>query len=65
MALLTASSTYESKTQIISFKDVLSGGYQVVVMENTAEHDLLRYAKQGTPMNEVYLRTMEERPGVL
>ena len=63
MALLTASSTYESKTQIRSFEDVLSGGYQVVVMENTAEHDLLRYAKQGTPMNEVYLRTMEERPG--
>ena len=62
-AFLTASSTYDPKIQINSFRDVISGGYQIVVMENTAQHDLLRYSKQGTAMNEVYKKTMENRPG--
>ena len=61
-AFLTASSTYEPKTKINSFGDVISGGYQVVVMENTAQHDLLRYAKDGTAMKEVYQKTMMNRP---
>ena len=41
----------------------MSGGYQVVTMQNTAQHDLLRYSKPGTAMNEVYHKTMKNRPG--
>ena len=62
-AFLTASSTYDTKIQINSFEDVMSGGYQVVTMQNTAQHDLLRYSKPGTAMNEVYHKTMKNRPG--
>ena len=61
-AYLTASSTYVKKTQINSFRDIMSGGYQVSVMEHTAQHDLLRYSKPGTAMNEVYHKTMKNRP---
>ena len=61
-AYLTASSTYGKKDQIESFADVLSGGYKVAVWENSAQHDDLRHAKQGTAMNEVYHRTMKNSP---
>ena len=59
---LTAASTYGKKSQINSFMDVLSGGYQVSVFENSAYHDLLRYATPGTAMHEVYHKTMKNRP---
>ena len=62
-AYLTAASTYVKKTPIASFRDVLNGGYQVVVWENSVFHDLLRDAKSGTAMNEVYQKTMKNRNG--
>ena len=60
-AYLTAASTYSTKSNINSFRDVLSGGYQVAVFENTAQHDVLKYAKPGTAMHEVYHNTMKNR----
>ena len=64
-AYLTASSTYSKQGQIKSFRDVLDGGYQVSVLENSATHDNLRYAKPETAMNEVYHKTMKNRPDAL
>ena len=61
-AYLTAASTYSQETNIQSFEDVLSGGYRVTVWENTSYHDILRYSKPTTAMNEVYHRTMKNRP---
>ena len=43
-------------------RDVLSGGYKVKTWENSGPHDLLRYAKPGTAMNEIYHKTMKNRP---
>lgn len=63
-AHLTATSTTAKKSQISSFTDVMRGGYQVSVLENSAYHDLLRYAKPGTAMYQVYQNTMKNRPGV-
>ena len=60
-AYLTAVSLKGEKSPINSFQDVLDGGYQVSVLENTALHDLLRYSKSGTAMNEVYHGTMKNR----
>ena len=62
-AYLTASSTYREKTEIKSFGDVLSKGYQVSVWNNTAYQDLMRYSKTGTAMNDVYHKTMVNRFG--
>ena len=60
-AYLTAVSTHGKKSQINSFWDVMNGGYQVSVLKNSAQHDLLRYSKPGTAMNEVYQKTMRDR----
>ena len=62
-AYLTAVSTHGKRTQISSFRDVLNGGYQVAVWENTSHHDYLRYSKPGTAMHEVYHLTMKNKPG--
>ena len=62
-AYLTAASTHGKKSQISSFRDVISSGMNVFVKENTANHDLLRYAKSGTAMSKVYQETTKNRPG--
>ena len=62
-AFLTALSTSVKKSPISSFRDVLNGGYDVSVVVNTVDHDILRSAKPGTAMNEVYHDTMKDRPG--
>ena len=62
-AYLTASSTYRGNTDINSFEDVLKNGYHVSVGENTAYQDLMKYSKTGTAMNDVYHKTMLNRPG--
>ena len=61
-AYLTATSTYNKKIKIKSFRDVLEGGYRVSVIENTAQHDVLKFARPGTAMHEVYHKTMNNRP---
>ena len=61
-AYLTAVSTYGKENSINSFWDVLSGGYQVFVFENWFCHGLLRHARPGTGMHEVYHKTMKDRP---
>ena len=64
-AYLTAATSTVKDSPIESFGDVLSGGYQVSVLGNSAYHDMLESAKLGTSMNEVYQKTMKNRPGAL
>ena len=61
-AYLTALSTSTTISPITSFADVLNGGYDVSVVVNTVDHDVMRLAKPGTAMNEVYHETMKDRP---
>ena len=61
-AYLTAASTSVEDTSIKSFRDVLSGGYNVFVWEDTTHHDDLKHAKPGTAMHEVYYKTMNNNP---
>ena len=62
VAYLTAASTHTKTNKISSFWDVISGEYQVTVWKYGVFHDLLRYAKRGTAMGEVYHKTMKNRP---
>ena len=62
VAYLTAASTHTKTNKISSFWDVISGEYQVSVWKYGVFHDLLRYAKRGTAMGEVYHKTMKNRP---
>ncbi len=39
---------------IRSFQDVIDGGYSVLYQPSTANHDDLKSAKKGTPMNKFY-----------
>ena len=61
-AYLTAASTHVNESPINSFRDVMSGGYQVSVLENSVLHDSLRDSKPGTALSEVYHETMKNRP---
>ena len=62
-AYLVASSTAGIKqSPVRSFKDVLSGGYQVFVVQNSAAHGILSYARPGTYMHNVYHNTMIDNP---
>ena len=62
-AYMTATTTTGIKeSPVKSFKDVLSGGYQVFVAKNTADHGILKSAKPGTPMHDVYYKTMDDNP---
>ena len=61
-AYLTAASTHASTSSIKSFKDVIIGGFKVLVLENSASHDILKAATIGTPMHEVYYKTMNNNP---
>ena len=61
-AYLTAASTHVKTSSINSFEDVITGGYKVLVQENTAEHDILKLAKPGTPTHKVYYKTMNNNP---
>ena len=63
-AFLIASSTHGITDQIDSFRAVLDGGYQVYVMKNSAQHDLLRYAEPGSSTHELYHKTMKDKPNV-
>ena len=56
---MTALSTHQHHQPISSFWDVLDGGYDVSVVVNTVDHDVLRLAKPGTAMNEVYHEAMD------
>ena len=37
-------------------------GYQVYVVGNSSDHDILRFAEPGTGMHELYHKTMEGNP---
>ena len=41
--------------------DVINGEYEVSVWEGSVFHDMLRYAKPGTAMHDVYHKTMKNR----
>ncbi len=60
ISILTARSKPES---ISSFSDVISGGYNVLVMSGGSNHAILKNAKAGTPMNEYYSAKMEGNRG--
>ena len=64
-AFLTAASTSLKDNSIRSFRDVLKGGYKVTVWEHTSNHDELKLAKPGTPMHEVFYKTMVGNPSSL
>ena len=59
---VATSTTGIKESPIRSFRDVLSGGYQIFVVENTAAHSALRLAAPGTPMHDVYHNTMVDNP---
>ena len=62
---LTAVSTSGTEeSSIHSFEDVINGGYKVLVVENTAEHRVLREAKPGSYMHQVYHKSMIGNPNV-
>ena len=60
--LVATSTTGIVESPIRSFKDVMRGRYQVFVVNNTADHGVLRSARPGTPMHEVYHYTMVDNP---
>ncbi len=41
-----------------SFSDALELGYQVMVSQNTADEDRMRFAPRGTKLREIYDRTV-------
>ena len=45
-------------TPIKNFKDVLEGGYQVVVRPDSSNHKVLKDSQPGTAMHKVYYNTM-------
>lgn len=62
--LIATSATNIADSPIGSFQDVISGGYQVFVVKNSADHGILRNAKAATSMHDVYYNTMIDSPGV-
>lgn len=64
-AVLTSTMTFTPVIEIRSFQDVIRGEYQTILMRNTHEHNLLKTAEPGTPLNYLYRSQIEGRPGVL
>ena len=62
--LIATSATTIAHSPIRSFRDVISGGYQVFVVENSADHGILKDAKAATSMHDVYYNTMIDSPDV-
>ena len=62
--LIATSTSGIREMPVKSFRDALSGGYQVYVVKNTADHGILKYARPGTPMHDVYYNSMEDNPDV-
>ena len=53
-AYLTAACTSIKGSSVKSFNDVLKGGYRLIVLENTVAHGMLKSAKPGSPLHELY-----------
>ena len=60
-AYLTAASTSEKEIKINSFSDVISRDYKVAVYDHGVYYDILRHAKPGTTMHDMYHKTMKKR----
>lgn len=57
-AVMTSGTPQE---EISSFADVISGGFDVVVVESTAEHDFLKRSRIGTAMQNFYTSNMRDK----
>jgi len=52
---LTTSMTVQEQTvQLRSFTDVANSDYQMVVRQGTAQHEVLKLARKGTPLQRIY-----------